>query len=85
MIYEYVVTCAYGAGQCDPEIKTFSYWDEADEWIEQRAIALAVESIDAMQPAYKGRETLSPDWSDAFEDALACFTMRERVSRTMRD
>lgn len=85
MVYEYVVSCTYGVPQCGCEEKTFTYWDEADEWIEQTATDIAVASIDALQPAYKGRETLSPDWQDAFEEALAGFTMRERVSRTLTD
>ena len=84
MIYEYVVTYAYGA-VCDTEEKVFTYWDEADEWIEGAATEIAVAYIDAMQPAYTGRETLSPEWSDAFEGALECFTMRERVSHTLTD
>lgn len=86
MIYEYVVRCDYGAAQCKPEARVFTYWDEADEWIEQTAIDLTAAVIDEMHPTYAGgHEILCPEWDDVFEEALTHFTIQERPSRTLKD
>ena len=86
MIYEYVVRCDYGAAQCKPEARVFTYWDEADEWIEQTAIDLTKDAIDRRWPAFaNGYETLCPEWGKTFAEALDGFTIKERPSRTLKD
>ena len=80
MIYEYVVKCARTS-----EERVFTYWDEADEWIEQTAIELASAAIDELCPAYGGHETLCPEWDNAFAEALDSFTIKVRPSHTLKD
>lgn len=86
MIYEYVVKCDYYIGQGNTEERVFTYWDEADEWIEQTAIDLATDAIDRRWPAFAdGYETLCPEWDKTFAEALDGFTIKERPSRTLKD